>query len=253
MLVLVDSREPQSIVDALSAVYGVHVSQLAAGDVNVPTPNGLLAIERKTPSDLLSSIGDGRLFDQARAMIESVRFPLIVVHGSLLYNQDDLAVADGRDTQWRGVSVRAAIRAVQWAGCAVEIVPTGQFVRAIQEAIKSASKERIPAQVQHAVTLETLDLRTDYLAGPPGTHIGPKRAMSLMQWSGGRLCEAFVWGSLLIDLSEDAMPEDWGRKTAQDFRDLLQLDPDESFQIYNFKEDHDNEQEEGSYGTYNGA
>src|SRR4030067_1196716 len=112
VLVLVDSREPQSIIDALSAVYSVAVSQLAAGDVNVPTPNGLLAIERKTPSDLLSSIGDGRLFDQARAMVESVRFPLIVVNGSLLYNQDDCAVADERDTQWRGVSVRAAIRAV---------------------------------------------------------------------------------------------------------------------------------------------
>jgi len=244
MLVLVDSREPQSIIDALSAVYGVHVSQLAAGDVNVPTPSGLLAIERKTPSDLLSSIGDGRLFDQARAMVESVRFPLIVVHGSLLYDHNDLAVADGRDTQWRGVSVRAAIRAVQWAGCAVEIVPGNQFVRAVQEAIEGAAKERIPAQVQHALTLETLDLRTDYLAGPPGTHIGPKRAISLMKWSGGRLCDALVWGSLLVDLSESAMPEDWGKKTARDFRDLLQLDPDESFQIYN-SGDHD-EQDEGN-------
>ena len=233
MLVLVDSREPQAIADALSAVYGVHVSQLAAGDVNVPTPNGLLAIERKTPSDLLSSISDGRLFDQARAMVESARFALIVVPGSLLYDRDDFAVADGRVTRWRGVSVRAAIRAVQWAGCAVEIVPAGQFVRAVQEAIEGASKERIPAQVQHALTFETLDLRTDYLAGPPGTHVGPKRALSLMKWSGGRLCDALVWGSLLVDLSESAMPEDWGKKTARDFRDLLQLDPDESFQIYN--------------------
>jgi len=252
MLVLVDSREPQSIIDALSAVYGVHVSQLAAGDVNVPTPSGLLAIERKTPSDLLSSIGDGRLFDQARAMVESVRFPLIVVHGSLLYNQDDLAVADGRDTHWRGVSVRAAIRAVQWAGCAVEIVPAGQFVRAVSEAIQTASKERLPARAQRSITFETLDPRVDFLAGIPG--VGPKRAQSLIDWTDDkRLCSALEWLPVMRYLRADALPDQWGIKMVQAACDFLQFGINESWTLTKFEEDHDDEQEEGSYGTYNGA
>ena len=245
MLVLVDSREPQSIIDALSAVYSVHVSQLAAGDVNVPTPNGLLAIERKTPSDLLSSISDGRLFDQARAMVESARFPLIVVHGSLLHNQDDFAVADGRDTRWRGVSVRAAIRAVQWAGCAIEIVPSGQFVRAVSEAIQTASKERLPARATRAITFETLDPRVDFLAGIPG--VGAKRAQSLIDWTDDkRLCSALEWISQLRYLREDVMPNQWGRKIAQAACDFLQLAGDEWFALKS--EDHD-EQDEDSSGV----
>jgi len=244
MLVLIDSREPQPIVAALSAVYGVHISQLAAGDVNVPTPNGLLAIERKTPSDLLSSIGDGRLFDQARAMVESARFPLIVVNGSLLYNQDDCAVADGRDTQWRGVSVRAAIRAVQWAGCAVEFVPSGQFVRAVTEAIHTASKERVPARAQRSITFETLDPRVDFLAGIPG--VGAKRAQSLIDWTDDkRLCSALEWLPIMRYLRADALPDQWGIKMVQAACDFLQFGINESWTLTQFEEDHD-EQDEGN-------
>lgn len=82
--VLVDDREPAWIAARLNA-YGCNavVSRLDAGDYAF-WPHGLsVGIERKTISDLLSSIASKRLVSQAHKMIESYDLAILLREGNI--------------------------------------------------------------------------------------------------------------------------------------------------------------------------
>ncbi len=236
MILLIDQNEQATnpkIVKSLRKIYPqASLTQLVVGDVNVTTPNGPLAIERKTSNDLLSSIADGRIFDQAERMLDRDRFAFasFIIHGSLLYNSDDKAVADGRHSKWNGASVRAALRTIQGAGCLVEIVKANEFVRTVQEVIRTVSKESHVHTKKPAITLETMDPRVAWLAGIPG--IGPKRAKDWLDFvskgkSDGRLCDALSVGTLFRDYPSESLPRGFGPKTSQSITDFLELDIEE--------------------------
>lgn len=239
MIILVDSNEAATapgIVDAMQRHFSaMHISQLQAGDVNVMTPQGILAVERKTPGDLLSSIGDGRLFEQCRAMVAFARFSLLVVHGSLLYDHRDKVIADGRDTTndgkskgWDGVAVRAALRVAQWSGVNVEFCRGGEYIATLDEAIHTASKERFPAVPRPAITLETLDPHTAFIAGIPG--IGPKRAAALAACA-PRLCDVLTLLPLMRNWSRVDLPDGWRPSDVDRALDFLQFNDGELFEI----------------------
>ena len=80
MEVIVDSREPSSIVKKLEEI-GVNVStqQMNIGDYLIG-PNHI--VERKTKSDFIQSIYDNRLFEQTQRMINEFD------HVSLIYEND---------------------------------------------------------------------------------------------------------------------------------------------------------------------
>jgi DNA excision repair protein ERCC-4 len=80
--VIVDERERQSgVPDRLSKLdVRVYYSRLAIGDYVV---NPEIAAERKSVSDLVSSVYDGRLFAQASALASSYRKPYIIVEGDV--------------------------------------------------------------------------------------------------------------------------------------------------------------------------
>jgi DNA excision repair protein ERCC-4 len=80
--VIVDERERQSgVPDRLSKLdVRVYYSRLAVGDYVV---NPEIAAERKSVSDLVSSVYDGRLFAQASALASSYRKPYIIVEGDV--------------------------------------------------------------------------------------------------------------------------------------------------------------------------
>ena len=77
---VVDEREKKSrIPDLLKAVgINVEVKTLPIGDYIVAPET---VVERKTISDLISSIFDGRLFDQCNRMKENFQFPIIIIEG----------------------------------------------------------------------------------------------------------------------------------------------------------------------------
>lgn len=234
MILLIDQNEQATnpnIVKALLKEYpGAAIFQLIAGDVNVTTPQGLLAIERKAPGDLLNSIADNRLFDQVERMLRHAKFAALIVHGSLLYNRDDYVVADGQERKWTGVSIRAALRTCQLAGCIVEIVKRQHYVRAVGEIIATVSKESHVHYSKPAITLETLDPRAQFLSLIPG--VGPKRAQDWLQWSEDRLCDALHYGSLFLDMETSSLPRNFGPKTSQSIRDFLQLEEGEFLQTH---------------------
>ncbi len=79
-LVLVDDRETKSpVIDELRRLgVAYEVKRLDVADYDI---GGVYGVERKTPSDFISSIIDRRLFDQATYLREAFEVPIIVVEG----------------------------------------------------------------------------------------------------------------------------------------------------------------------------
>lgn len=80
--IVIDAREKGSRIPRLLSGLGASVefSLLSVGDYIVSSGT---AIERKTISDLISSIYDGRLFLQCNNLIQHYPRPLIVIEGTL--------------------------------------------------------------------------------------------------------------------------------------------------------------------------
>ena len=79
---VVDEREKKSrIPDLLKAVgINVEVKTLPIGDYIVAPET---VVERKTISDLISSVFDGRLFDQCNRLKDNYQFPILLIEGNL--------------------------------------------------------------------------------------------------------------------------------------------------------------------------
>ena len=80
--IIVDERERKSgIPDLLRAVgINIELKTLPIGDYIVAPET---VVERKSIHDLVSSIFDGRLFDQCNRLKEHFQFPIILIEGNL--------------------------------------------------------------------------------------------------------------------------------------------------------------------------
>tara|TARA_Y100000590_G_scaffold426580_1_gene535828 strand:- start:1634 stop:2320 length:687 start_codon:yes stop_codon:yes gene_type:complete len=80
--IIIDEREKKSGIPKLLSSIGVkiEIKTLPIGDYIV-APETI--VERKTISDLLSSIFDGRLFDQCSRLKEHYQYPVLLVEGNL--------------------------------------------------------------------------------------------------------------------------------------------------------------------------
>ena len=80
--IVVDEREKKSGIPDLLKGIGINleIKTLPVGDYIV-APETVVA--RKTVSDLVSSIFDGRLFDQCNRLKEHYQFPILLIEGDL--------------------------------------------------------------------------------------------------------------------------------------------------------------------------
>ena len=242
---LVDTNEFATapyIVKQLQEVFTILPVKLRCGDINVCLPNGnLLIIERKAPSDLLASIGDGRLFDQAERMVTLSPWSFIIINGAITYNNSDMAVIDGEASNWRGASVRNALLAVQLAGCVVTSTDGVGLICTIEEIISLCSKTDHSPSVrkQRALTFPPIDTRIEILAQFPG--VGYKRAEAILRYVAacpvnpddefGSIASAIEWATLLPLINENSHPEGWGKITIANFRTILGLAADEYLNV----------------------
>ena len=238
MTILIDTNEafqsPKVVKEIEKGFVGVSIlkSKLKYGDVLIATEGKTMAIERKAPRDLLSSIGDGRLFKQAEMMVTNTPYSFVVVDGSFTYGQDGFVVIRGKATKWRSSSVRAAIMAIQLAGC-VFIVSQGTSIATVMhEIVDLVLKPDHTQKVRkvRAITFPPSDPRANVLSQFNG--VGYKRALSMLEFVGkdgdlGTLAEAISYGSLMNLLNADSHPEGWGKGTVGKFRGSLGLMPDE--------------------------
>jgi ERCC4-type nuclease len=184
--ILIDNREPQEIQDLKFADAPTVVTQLQAGDAVLNTKSGhILAIERKTPSDLLGSIQDRRLFHQCAAMREISDWRYLVIVGRLDVVQENQTRTDGyRVTNWNWDSVQGALLSVQESG--VGVVQTLDYKEAL---IRLSKRNRDDVKIMP---------RPDaaFLAGLPG--IRATRAMDLLAKC-GNAASALDWLSNIHD------------------------------------------------------
>ena len=80
--IVIDERERKSGIPKLLQTIGVNVEikTLPVGDYIVSHET---IVERKSINDLMSSIFDGRLFDQCKRLKEHFQFPIILVEGNV--------------------------------------------------------------------------------------------------------------------------------------------------------------------------
>ncbi|MGC9135738.1 ERCC4 domain-containing protein [Caldivirga sp.] len=193
-----DSREhetAQAVISALKELgCSVLVSTLTVGDYVVSSE---VAVERKRTMDLINSIIDGRLFQQASNLIESYQEPYIIIEGDL----------------WSTVSMRGISRGAL-IGALVKVSRSGLR-------ILWARDERDTAQVLYSLALaspglikisnrrkseSTSYMQVSLLSSLPG--IGVKRAVKLLKIYGtplNALNNYRQWPIKLSGLSSSSM------------------------------------------------
>ena len=80
MQIVVDANEARTgLAELLDMSWGdVSVRRLRAGDVAI---GACVLVERKTTSDFVASLADGRLFRQARRLVENADRPVVILEG----------------------------------------------------------------------------------------------------------------------------------------------------------------------------
>lgn len=116
--VVIDSREPSWVKDLTFDKIPLTVASLPSGDAWLATGNATLIVERKTFSDLLGSIADGRLFTQVAEMTTASPWSYLVITGHPVLKLGQIVLA-GRVTEWRWNSIQGALLTVQEMGVKV--------------------------------------------------------------------------------------------------------------------------------------
>lgn len=196
--VMIDSREPEWI--RLSQ-FGIPtmVTLLDYGDLWASTDDGaMVVVERKTPSDLLDSLKDDRLFPQLARMIEKrcddqafvgrlTQWPYLMITGGIQPGANGMAVADGRITGWHYSQVQGALLTVQELG--VFVTYCAGDVDYKEAVLRLGKRERKPDyKILPAKAPNVIGESGQILASLPG--IGIEKVIPILEESGGRLAWA---------------------------------------------------------------
>ncbi len=114
---IIDSREPEWVRALSFGGAMVAHSQLDAGDLLATCDDGaLLAVERKTPDDLLNSIREDRLWSQLAGIKAQTPWAYLMITGELRRGDDGKTWTDNRATGWAWTAVQGALLQVQEMG-----------------------------------------------------------------------------------------------------------------------------------------
>lgn len=199
---------------------------LDAGDLWASTSDGeLLCIERKTPSDLLGSIKDGRLFQQCAAMRERSKWCYLMVTGVLAHTLDGHVITDNRSTGWRFGDVQGALLTVQEMGVSLIYCESDSHYEeaVIRLARREHTEEKTIAPRVKSVLLSPAET---ILISLPG--IGLERAKLLLDHF-GNAAHAIGW---LTWLESGAEVAGIGEGTKHNVRKALGLNEEEWMTLF---------------------
>lgn len=116
--VLIDTREPATVRLAIQAALLPGQTQniaLREGDFAIPDrDNHLMGVERKTVSDILASIRDGRFVAQTTRMGDAYSIQMVLIEGIISLTGDGRIIDEtGFTTGWKHASLQMALYAVQ--------------------------------------------------------------------------------------------------------------------------------------------
>jgi ERCC4-type nuclease len=180
---IVDNREPPWMHRMELDGARVISTQLQCGDVWLTGDDGaLLIVERKTASDLVASIADGRLFDQAAAMVQLSPWSYVAIQGTLAVGPQGTTLVDGQPTQWQWSSVQGALQTVQELGVAI-IYLSDQPIGFVQFLARLITRDRGNVRAGGVRKPELLAPGMLALMALPG--IGADRAKALLETLAG--------------------------------------------------------------------
>jgi len=198
---IIDSREPAWVQALTFGGAMVAHSQLDAGDVLVTCDDGtLLAVERKTPDDLLNSLRDNRLWAQLAGMRQVTPWAYLMITGDLRCSADGKVITDSRGTGWNWASVQGALLQAQEMGVFVYVCSGDDDYEAavLRLAARSHKPELVIPPAREPIPMSTAER---ILLALPG--LGPERAQALLEY-----CGTPAWALMcLTDLSfNDEVP-----------------------------------------------
>lgn len=199
---MVDNREPAHIQALQFGNVPVAVLTLDCGDLWGSCADGaLLVIERKTPDDLLASIKDGRLFQQAAAMRKQSEWAYLIVTGVMGYSKDGFVMTAHRATGWRWNDVQGALLTVQDLGVSViTCLGDEQYEDTV---VRLAYRKREPEKSLAPRTQgRVLSMAEQILTSLPG--IGLERAQTILAEYEGHAAHSIAWLTWTGTVSEIA-------------------------------------------------
>jgi len=162
-LILLDSREPQSI---LTIDYGVMTltQELKVGDAWLACDDATVIVERKTAPDLLDSISDNRLFNQAAEMRQESPWSYLLITQWPYFLPDN----------WRLPRVMGALLTVQDLGVGVVWCAEDSYSSALH-ALANRNRDDVRLKPRRAAV--TMTREEQILASLPGIADGRARAL----------------------------------------------------------------------------
>lgn len=187
--IVVDEREKKSGIPDLLKGTGINleIKTLPVGDYIV-APETI--VERKTVSDLVSSIFDGRLFDQCHRLKEHYQFPILIIEGDI----DEIEELTENPLVFYGAISSIAI------DFKIPVIPTPNAIHTSKLLIsmcsrKDASKGPFIKKIRKSNDLQKQQL--SMLCSLPG--VGEKTAVRMLEKFGTPLR---VLSSSIIELSK---------------------------------------------------
>lgn len=225
--VMMDTREPNHIRALQFGGVPVAPVALECGDLWASCADGaMLVVERKAPNDLLASIKDGRLFQQAAAMRARSAWAYVVVTGILTDSLDGHVVTNNRTSGWRWPDVMGALLTVQELGVAVTFCAGDeQYEDCV---LRLARRERDNQKVLAPRTASrVLTPAETILTSLPG--IGLERAQRILDYWQGNPALSLAWLTWLGTVLEiDGI----GNGTKHQIRRALGLKDDEWITVF---------------------
>lgn len=210
--IIIDKAEPPHIQNLTFPDVPVMKMKLETGDLWVKCEDGnTLIIERKEPTDLMASIADNRLFNQAAKMRQVSNWCYVVVTGKI----DDANFIDNTGRKWTYASIWGALLSVQEMGVMI-IFCDGEddFGPCIE---RLARRNRGDIKVKPVRNAYVFGGQEAVLASLPG--IGVKKAVDYLKLFDNNLGMTIM--TLCHPESAKTIPG-WGEKSAQNLKDFFQ-------------------------------
>lgn len=180
--VLIDQREPAWVQALTFGGAAKAITMLDHGDVLATTDDGaLLAIERKTLSDLLNSIRDDRLWTQLAGIRAVSRWAYLMITGELLYSQNGKVITAHGESGWSWAAIQGALLQAQEMGVFVVMAAGDEDYEAAVMRL-SARSHRQEMLVPPAREPRILSDTERVLTALPG--VGLERVQALTEYAG---------------------------------------------------------------------
>ena len=204
MNILVDYREPPHILKLGT------VTQLPCGDAWLQCEDALIIVERKTTSDFLESIKDGRLFNQVSEMLKLSQWSYVAIEGVFQPYADGIIAGD-QLRQWSFAAIEGAKLSIQELGCGVI-----HYMDSFDECLKQlAGRARGSVKIPPRREGYVFSPQEATLASLPG--IGSKKAVEYLQLFKGNLAL-----TLMALTGEHDIPG-WGKKSQQNLVEFFTM------------------------------